>query len=432
MDLFLDEAAQNTHAATARPWADQLRPASLQQVIGQQHIIGEGTVLRQAIAHGTLPSVIFWGPPGCGKTTLALLLAQEIAARFVAVSAISTNTAELRQQFELARQLRSQKRTVMFIDEIHRFTKTQQDLLLPVVEDGTIILLGATTENPSFALNAALLSRCQVLVLKPLSPEELQELLHRAETQLGKPLPLTEEARALLCQLADGDGRYLLNLCETLSYVPPSPLLTPQALLAHVQQRAPLYDKTQDAHYNLLSAFHKSLRGSDADAALYWLARAIDAGEDPLTLIRRLTACASEDVGLADPQALVQALAAKQAYEFLGLPEAQQCIAQAVVYVALAPKSNRAYLAFHAAMADAKRTGSAMPPLHALNAPTALMKNLGYHQGYSYDHDTPEGIAGRRYLPDSLQQQRYYDPVERGFEREMLKRVHYIEGLRKK
>lgn len=431
MNSLFENTAASTNEMAYRPLADRLRPKTLEEILGQHSVLMEGSMLRQAIAHNQLPSLILWGPPGCGKTTLARALAHTIDARFVPISAITSNTAELRKHFELAAHFRTQgQRTLVFIDEIHRFNKTQQDLFLPVVEDGTITLLGATTENPSFALNAALLSRCKVLVLKSLSEEELAELVIRAEQELGAPLPLTEDARAQLSSLAAGDARYLLNLCEELSFLPPHAPLDASALMHYVSRRQPLYDKAQEAHYNLLSAFHKSLRASDGDAALYWLARALDAGEDALTIIRRLTACASEDVGLADPNALVQALAAKQAYEFLGLPEAQQCIAQAVLYVALAPKSNRAYLAFHAAMADAKHSGNLQPPMHAMNAPTKLMKELGYKEGYLYDHDTPEGIAGMQYLPSELQRQRYYQPVERGLEREMQKRMEYIEKLR--
>jgi putative ATPase len=413
--------------------ADRLRPQQLAEVVGQDQVLGAEAALGRMLAAGRLASIILWGPPGCGKTTIARLLAQQANLFFEPVSAVASGVAELRKIFESAQQRRSAGQgTLLFIDEIHRFNRAQQDVLLPYVEDGTVTLVGATTENPSFELNGALLSRCQVMVLNRLDDAAMEELLHRAEKQLGKKLPLASDARQALKAMADGDGRYLLTLCEGLVALPQDKMLDAAALAGFVQKRMPLYDKAQEAHYNLISALHKSMRGSDCDAALYWLARMLAGGEDPRYIARRIARFASEDVGLADPQALLQALAAWDAYERLGSPEGELAIAQAVIYLATAPKSNSIYTALGAAKQAAAQYGSLAPPKHILNAPTQLMKDIGYGADYAYDHDTPEGFSGQNYFPEGMARQEFYRPVERGFEREVKQRLDYWNKLRRK
>ncbi len=416
-----------------RPLADKLRPAKLSDVVGQDHLVGEDGTLTRMLASGRIPSIILWGPPGTGKTTIARLLAGETGLVFEQMSAIFSGVADLKKAFEQARMRREQGRsTLLFVDEIHRFNKSQQDSFLPYVENGMITLVGATTENPSFELNGALLSRAQVLVLNRLDEKALGALIGRAEMFEKRPLPLDTDARASLLSLADGDGRYFLNLVEEIfASVPEGAVaLNSEALSKAVSKRLPLYDKAADGHYNLVSALHKSVRGSDPDAALYYLARMLIAGEDPLFIARRLVRMANEDVGLADPEAVKQALAAKDVYDFLGSPEGELALAQATVYLATAPKSNALYTAFKAAMNAAKESGSVAPPKIILNAPTKLMKEQEYGSGYQYDHDQPEAFSGQNYFPDSLGRQEFYQPVERGFEREVKKRLEYWAKLR--
>ena len=423
-------------ADAPRPLADRLRPQALDEVVGQDHLLRPDGPLGRMVQTGTLASTILWGPPGCGKTTIARLLADHTDMLFAPLSAVFSGVADLRKVFAEARDRRAGGTgTLLFVDEIHRFNRAQQDAFLPVVEDGTVVLVGATTENPSFELNGALLSRCAVLVLNRLDDRALETLLARAEAAEGRTLPLEPDARPMLRAMADGDGRAIINLAEALFAATASaagtatPLDVAQ-LMEAVQRRAPLYDKSQEGHYNLISALHKSLRGSDTDAALYWLARMLAGGEDPRYIARRLVRFAVEDVGLADPQALPQALAGWEAYERLGSPEGELAIAQTVIYLGTAAKSNAAYRALSHAMTAARETGSLMPPKHILNAPTRLMKDLGYGKGYVYDHDTEEGFSAQNYFPEGMARHSFYRPRARGFEREVLKRLEYWRKLR--
>ncbi len=434
MASLFDDGTEAKTQDKVRPLPDLLRPSKLDDVIGQDHLISDGKPLRRMTDSGNIASLVFWGPPGCGKTTLARILSQHTDLHFEQISAIFSGVADLKKVFEAAR-LRKQngKGTLLFVDEIHRFNKSQQDAFLPVVEDGTIILIGATTENPSFELNSALLSRCQVLVLKRLDDEALELLLARAEKHKGIDLPLTEEARESVKALADGDGRYILTLAnQVFEQADETDPWDQETLFASVQKRAPLYDKKDDSHYNLISALHKSMRGSDTDAALYWFSRMLAGGEDPRYIARRMVRMAVEDVGMADPQALQVCLNAWEAYDRLGSPEGELALAQAMIYLATAPKSNAAYMASKAAMRSAKATGSLMPPKHILNAPTKLMKEQGYAKGYEYDHSTEEGFSGQDYFPDDMGREEFYNPPERGFERDIRKRLDYWSKLRGK
>ncbi len=415
-----------------RPLADLLRPATLADVVGQDHLLGADGALTRMLARGSLASLILWGPPGVGKTTIARLLAGQAKLAFVQLSAVFSGVADLKRAFDdAAKRRRTGQGTLLFVDEIHRFNRAQQDGFLPVVETGAVTLVGATTENPSFALNGALLSRCQVLVLRRLDEAALQRLLTRSEAEIQRPLPLTEDAKATLRAMADGDGRYLLNMIEQIVALPAgTPALDPAGLSDLLSKRAALYDKDREEHYNLISALHKSLRGSDPDAALYWFARMLNGGEDPRYIARRLLRFAVEDIGLADPNALAQALAGWETYERLGSPEGELALAQVVVYLGAAPKSNAVYAAFGQAKAAAKATGSLMPPAHILNAPTKLMKQLGYGTGYEYDHQAEDSFSGQDYFPDGMERIELYQPKDRGFEREITRRMAHWASLR--
>ena len=431
-DLFQSDPDPSPKAQAMRPLADRVRPSELKDVIGQQHLLGHEGSLRLMLDAGALSSLIFWGPPGVGKTTLARLLARETDFHFEQISAIFSGVAELRKTFDAAKLRRKAGQgTLLFVDEIHRFNKAQQDSFLPLMEDGTILLVGATTENPSFEINSAVLSRAQVLTLNRLSEDDLRALLARAERELARDLALPEETQAALIAMADGDGRAMLNLIEQVAAWPDHVGVSAATLSARLQRRAAQYDKSGDGHYNLISALHKSIRGSDPDAALYWFSRMLEGGEDPRFLARRLTRMAVEDIALADPQAQQVCLAAWQSYERLGSPEGELALANAVIYLALAPKSNAAYVAYKAARKLAAQTGSLAPPKHILNAPTKLMKEQGYGAGYAYDHDAEDGFSGQNYFPDTITRPSFYEPVERGFERDLGKRVAYFAKLRR-
>lgn len=415
------------------PLAERLRADSLADVVGQEHILGDDGIITNQLKSGNIKSMILWGPPGCGKTTIAKLVAKYADAEFVMLSAVFSGVADLKKVFADAVSLRNVgKRTILFVDEIHRFNKAQQDSFLPYVEDGTITLIGATTENPSFELNSALISRCQVIILKRLNEEALEKLISRAESEMEQALPLTVQARKNLVAISDGDGRYLLNMIEMIYDFANGKIIDEATLPKVIQTRLPNYDKIGDAHYSLISALHKSLRGSDVDAGLYWLARMITGGEDVKYILRRLTRFAVEDVGIADPHALPYAINAWQAYERLGSPEGDLAVASLVIYLATAPKSNASEVAWNNAVAVAKSTGSLNPPMHIINAPTKLMEKQGFGKGYIYDPDTKEGFSGQNYFPESMKRQKFYTPVERGFEREIKKRLDYWENLRRK
>jgi putative ATPase len=434
-DLFADEELPSQAAQTPSadaPLADRLRPKSLSEIVGQEHLTGPDGAIGRMVAAGRLASMILWGPPGTGKTSIARLLADAVGLRFVAVSAVFSGVADLKKIFAEARTAaRTGQKTLLFVDEIHRFNRAQQDGFLPYVEDGTVTLVGATTENPSFEINAALLSRCQVLILRRLDHDALDELVRRAETIEDRTLPVTSEAREALIASADGDGRFLLNQVETLFSVDIAQPLGPTELSDLLNRRVPVYDKDREGHYNLISALHKSIRGSDPQAALYYLARMLVAGEEPLYLLRRLTRAAVEDIGLADPNALLQCLAAKEMYDFLGSPEGEIGIVQACLYLATAPKSNATYTAQKSAWRSAQETGSLMPPMHILNAPTKLMKTVGYGKGYAYDHNADEGFSGQDYWPEEMGPQVFYDPTDRGFEARVKERLDYWQQRRK-
>lgn len=433
-DLFQDDvrAERREQPGADAPLADRLRPASLDEVVGQKHLTGPDGAIGRMVAAGRLASMILWGPPGTGKTSIARLLADAVGLRFVALSAVFSGVADLKRVFAEARTAaKVGQRTLLFVDEIHRFNRSQQDGFLPYVEDGTITLVGATTENPSFELNAALLSRTQVLILHRLDEQALGELLRRAEALDGKPLPLTTEARDALIASADGDGRFVLNQAETLLGMGIDQPLNPARLAQLLQRRVAVYDKDREGHYNLISALHKSIRGSDPQAALYYLARMLVAGEEPLFVLRRLIRAAVEDIGLADPQALLQCIAAKDAYDFLGSPEGELAIVQACLYLATAPKSNATYAAQKAAWRSARDTGSLMPPQNILNAPTQLMKDIGYGKDYAYDHDADDGFSGANYWPDEMEPQAFYRPVNRGFEAKVAERLAFWDEKRR-
>jgi len=434
-DLFADQELPSRPAeapSAGAPLADRLRPKSLDEGVGQEHLTGPEGAIGRMVAAGRLASMILWGPPGTGKTSIARLLADAVGLRFVAVSAVFSGVADLKKIFGEAKiAARAGQQTLLFVDEIHRFNRAQQDGFLPYVEDGTVTLVGATTENPSFELNAALLSRCQVLILRRLDHEALGELIHRAEALEDRQLPVTPEAREALIASADGDGRFVLNQVETLFSIEIDEPLGPAELSDLLHRRVPVYDKDREGHYNLISALHKTIRGSDPQAALYYLARMLVAGEEPLYVLRRLTRAAVEDIGMADPNALLQCLAAKEMYDFLGSPEGEIGIVQACLYLATAPKSNATYMAQRKAWRSAAETGSLMPPMHILNAPTKLMKNVGYGKGYAYDHDADEGFSGQDYWPDEMDEQTFYEPTDRGFEARVKERLEYWNERRK-